>query len=305
MLRFTLRRILESVPLLFLLSLLFFALFQLIPGDYLTEMELNPSVPSERVQQLRQEYGLNDSLAVRYLKWTGQLLQGNLGYSFAQRRPAVELILERLGGTLKLTVAALILTLGLAIPLGVISALRVGQWPDRMSRAVSLIGLSIPVLLSSVLFLFLAYQTGWFPIGGQEGWLALILPSLTLALPSSAFLARTLRLELIDTLNQPFIIALLSRGLPRRRVLYHALRNAANPLISLTGLTVGGLLSGSVVVEKVFRWPGLGSLIVDSILTRDLFVALNAVLLAALLMIASNLVADLLLALNDPRIRYR
>lgn len=305
MLRFTLRRILESLPLLFLLSLLFFALFQFIPGDYLTEMELNPSIPPERVEQLRKEYGLDDNLATRYFKWAAQLLQGNLGYSFAQRRPAVELIMERLTGTLKLTVAALFLTLVLAIPPGVISALRVGEWPDRLSRSVSLIGLSIPVVLSSVIFLYLAFRTGWFPIGGQEGWLALVLPALTLALPSSAFLARTLRLELIDTLNQPFVIVLISRGLPQRRVLYHALRNAANPLISLTGLTVGGLLSGSVVVEKVFRWPGLGSLIVDSILTRDLFVALNAVLLAALLMIASNLVSDLLLALNDPRIRYR
>src|SRR5690606_2621582 len=280
MLRFTLRRILESIPLLLLLSVLFFVLFQLIPGDYLTEMELNPSIPSERVEQLRQEYGLDDHLVVRYMKWAGQIVRGNLGYSFAQRRPAVDLILERLGGTLTLTVAALFVTLAMAIPLGTLSAVRAGHWPDHLSRAISLVGLSIPVLLSSVLFLFLAYQTGWFPIGGQEGLQSLVLPALTLALPSSAFLARTLRLELIDILNQPFMVALLSRGLPRRRLLYHAFRNAANPLISLTGLMVGGLLSGSVVVEKVFRWPGLGSLIVDSIFTRDLFVALNSVLLA-------------------------
>ena len=306
MIQFLLRRILESIPLLFLLSLLIFALFELIPGDYLTEMELNPAVSQQQVQELRSAYGLEDPFYLQYFKWMSQIVRGNLGYSFAQQRPAVELIADRLGNTLILTAAAFLLALALSLPLAMWAALRPGAWPDRLSLLFSLFGLSMPTVLMSLLLLLFAYWTRpWFPIGGTGGVRHLILPSLTLALPLVAFIFRTLRLELIDALGQPYVLAAAARGLPQWRVVYHALRNALNPVISIMGLVLGGLLSGSVVVEKVFDWPGLGALTVASILQRDLFVALNCVLVAAVMMIAANLLADLLLAWNDPRIRYR
>ncbi len=305
MIRFLLQRSLESLPLLVLLSLLMFALFDLIPGDYLTEMELNPSVPPERVAELRLRYGLNEPFYKQYFQWVSGVLQGELGYSFSQQRPASALIRERLLNTLALTFSSLLLTLALSLPLGVWAAFRPGSWPDRFSLSFSVVGLSLPTIITSLLLLYFAYWSGWFPIGGFGGLTHLILPSFTLALPMVAIIVRTLRLELIDVLDQPYMLAATAKGLSHSRFLYHALRNALNPVISIVGLILGGLLSGSVVVEKVFGWPGLGALTVTSILERDLFVAINCVMTASILIVSANFLADLALALNDPRVRGR
>jgi peptide/nickel transport system permease protein len=304
MLRFASSRVLDAVPLLILLSFLVFALFKLIPGDYLTEMELEPTISRESVEKLRQDYGLDTPLIKQYWLWLTQVSRGNFGYSFAQRRSAAELIAERTVGTLTLAAMTLILTLAAAVPLAVIGAVRLGSWSDRLILWFSLMGLSIPTILSSLLLLYLAYLTGWFPIGGADSWRHSLLPAVTLAVPMTGFFTRTLRLELIDIFEQPYMLAVVAKGLPTRRIIWHALRNALNPIISLTGVTLGGLLSGAVVVEKIFSWPGLGALTVDSILSRDLYVALDCVLVSALVVILANLLADVLLAWNDPQIRY-
>lgn len=305
MLRFIGRRLLVSIPVLFLLSVLIFLLFQLIPGDYLSEMELNPSVSREQVDELRQDLGLDRSVPEQYLFWLRNLTQGDLGYSFSQRRPAATLIWERFKGTALLAFGALLIIGALAIPLGVIAALNLGSWIDKVILWGSLLGLSLPTVLAAISFLYLAYWTRWVPIGGSDSLLHALFPTFTLALPAASFFIRTTRLELIDALDQPYITAAAAKGLPQRRIAWHAFRNAANPLISLAGLTLGGLLSGAVIVEKVFSWPGLGSLTVDSILNRDLFVAIDCVLVSALMVILANLLADLLLALNDPRVRQK
>lgn len=305
MLRFAVHRLFESLPLFLLLSLLMFALFDQIPGDYLTEMELNPMVPPERVAELRLRYGLNEPFYIQYFHWLRGVLQGELGYSFSQQRPAFDLIRERLSNTLILTFTSLLLTLLMALPLGILAALRPGGWADRFGLSFSVIGLSLPTILTSLLFLYVAYWLEWLPLLGFGRPLHLLLPSFTLALPMVAIIVRTLRLELIDVMAQPYILAAEARGLPRRRLLYHALRNALNPVISIVGLILGGLLSGSVVVEKVFEWPGLGALTVSSIIERDLFVSINCVLTASVLIIGTNLLADFALAWNDPRVRER
>lgn len=302
---FLIRRLAQTLLLLFLLSLFVFLLFEMIPGDYLTEMELNPSVSSSRIEELRRQYGLDQPFYLQYFHWLKSVLSGNLGYSFAQQRPALSLIAERLSNTLLLAATALLMTLAMVFPIGIAAALFSGRWPDRLALAFSLLGLSSPTLLLSLLGLYVAFSTRWFPLGGLGGPKHWILPGLVLALPLSAYLIRQLRLEMIDALQQPYVLAAAARGLPRARIVRHALRGALNPLISLLGLSWGALLGGSVVVEKVFSWPGLGLLMVESILSRDLFVALNAILVSALLVILSNLLADLLLAWNDPRIRYR
>lgn len=303
MLFFTVRRMAHSFPMLLLLSLLVFSLFKLIPGDYLSEMELNPSISQDTVEKLRSEYGLEDPVWRQYFNWVGQTLTGNLGYSFAQHRPAATVIMERLQNTLVLAIAALLLSLALALPAAVWSALHFGDWEDRLILWATLLGLSVPTLLAALLGLLLAFWIPLLPLGGTGGLRHLFLPSLTLALPSAAFLARTLRLQLLAELSQPYVRASRARGVPHWRTLLHALRNALNPIISLVGLLLGALLGGSVVVEKVFNWPGLGALTVSAILERDLFVALNSVLLAALMTILANLASDILLALNDPRVR--
>lgn len=303
MLRFLIRRIGEMLLLLLLVSGLTFGLFKMIPGDYLSEMELNPSVSKQQLQELREAYGLDEPVYSQYFVWLGQLMRGNLGFSFWQRRSAAALIRERLSNTLVLTASAMFLTLLLGLPAAVVSALRAGDWPDHAFLGLSLLALSLPSILAALLFKYLAYWTDWLPIGGVGGPTHLALPALTLALPLIALLIRTLRAEMLETLRQPFVLAARARGLPRSRVVLHVVRNAANPVITLSGVLLGGLLSGAVVVEKVFDWPGLGALTVDAILRRDLFVAVNCVMAAALAFMIANLLADLLLAWNDPRVR--
>ena len=303
MIRLLQRRLLETAILVFLLSLLIFGLFAAIPGDYLSEMELNPAIPASQVERMRIEFGLDQPFHLPYFKWLSQIARGNFRYSFAQRRPATSLIAERAVNTLMLAGFALLFSLGLALPLAVVSSLYFNRWPDHLSRMISLGGMSLPTLLTSLLFLYLAFLTGWFPIGGTGTFRHVVLPALTLALPLFSLLTRTLRLELVDALSQPFITALRSKGLPGWRVFWYAFRYALNPIISLSGLIVGGLLSGSIVVERVFSWPGLGELTVASILSRDLYVALNCVLVASGMVIIANLAADIVLACNDPRVR--
>lgn len=302
--RFLLLRLRQTLILLFLLSVLIFGLFSLIPGDYLDEMSLNPAVSPQRVDALRREFGLDQPPYIQYFRWLREVLRGNLGYSFSQQRPAASLIVERFWTTFLLSGAALAIVVLLTFFLGIGSALRPSSWFDRTGLVMTLMGLSLSPLILSLGALYFAFASGWFPVGGFESPKSLILPALVLAIPPSAYLTRQLRLELIDALRQPFVWAAAARGLPPHRVVLHALREALNPMISLLGMTWGGLLSGSVVVERVFGIPGLGSLMVQSILYRDLFVALNALLLSSFLIIVVNLAADLMLAWNDPRIRY-
>ena len=228
MIRLLQRRLLETAILVFLLSLLIFGLFAAVPGDYLSEMELNPSIPASQVERMRTEFGLDQPFHLQYFKWLGQIVQGNFGYSFAQRRPATSLIAERAVNTLMLACFALLFSLGLALPLAVVSSLYFNRWPDHLSRIISLGGMSLSTLLTSLLFLYLAFLTGWFLIGGAGTFRHVVLPALTLALPLFSFLTRTLRLELVDALSQPFITALRSKGLPGWHVFWYAFRYALN-----------------------------------------------------------------------------
>ncbi|MBI4444965.1 MAG: ABC transporter permease [Acidobacteria bacterium] len=303
MLQFTLRRLFETFLLLVLLSLGVFALFSLIPGDFLSEMQLNPSMSPGTIDQLRQDYGIDRPFYVQYLLWLKQLLSGNFGYSFAQQRPAFDLIAERFSNTLLITLLAFAIIMLLALPVGVYSALRAGGWQDHLLGALSLFLFSVPTVVWALLILMAAFHGGWFTSAFSET-AEYFLPVVTLALPGAALVARVLRRQLLETLALPFMKALAAKGLSRRRVLTHAVRHALNPVISLTGSIFAALLSGAVVVEKIFSWPGIGALTVDSIFARDLYIVLNCVLLVGLLTVAANFLADVALAWNDPRIRY-
>ncbi len=301
--RFLLHRALQTLTVLFLLSLIVFGMIRMLPGDYLTEMELTSAAPRERIEEMRRNLGLDRPFYLQYLFWLGSLAQGDLGYSFAQQRPAAQLLGERFANTLLLALAAFAIVLPLTFALGITGALYAGRWPDRLGLGACLLGISFPRLLLALLVLYLAFQAGWLP-GSESGLRRLILPALVTAAPLSAFLARQLRFELLGSLEKLHVQAAAARGLPARRIVWIALRDALNPLISLLGLTWAGLLSGAVIVESVFSWPGLGLLMVESLRTRDLFVVVNGVLLSAGAIALSNLLADVLLAINDPRIRY-
>src|SRR5215469_910038 len=317
--RFLWQRVSHALVLLFGVSALTFLFTSLAPGDYFDEMRLNPQIAPETISAVRAQYGLNQPLPVRYASWVSSLAHGRLGFSFSYNAPVGPLLWARARNTLVLTVTAMVLAWGLALPLGFWSAEYRGRIQDSLvSWAMSGL-LVIPDLVLGLLFLLLAVRTGWFPTTGLVSSGAdalsplrrlrdiashLVLPVLVLALTTLPLLVRHIRAAVSEVLDAPFLRTARGHGIGRRRLLYrYALPAAANPLISLLGLSIGALLGGSLLVEVVMGWPGLGPLLVEAILSRDLYVVIGGVLLSTLLLVFGNFVADLLLYWADPRIR--
>jgi peptide/nickel transport system permease protein len=317
---FVLRRLLEAVPVLFGISALTFLLLQLAPGDYISTLGQNPAISPETLDSMRHRFGLDRPWFVQYLLYLRNIfLRFDLGESFTRHRPVAAVLWEGLGNTLLLAGAGAVVTWGLAIPLGAWAAARRGGALDRLLTGAASLGLAIPELLSGLLLLLLAARTGWFPIGGMRGsdWdhlgLAaqvldvlrhLVLPALVVGLVPLAMRMRQMRASLLDVLAQEYVTAARARGLSERRVLFHhALRNALNPMITLFGFTLGALVSGSFVAEVVFSWPGLGRITVEALLAEDSYLVMGSVLLSTAVLVAGNLIADVLLLAADPRLR--
>ena len=300
-------------------SVLSFVLVELAPGDYFAEMRLDPRVSEATVRALRVRYGLDRPLPERYVRWLASLATGELGYSFAYGQPVGPLLWPRLRNTLLLTVAANGLAWMLAVPLGAWWATRRRGVADASLAGLTAMLLALPDLVLALGLLLLAVRTGWFPTGGMvslgheqmsagERWRDvadhLVLPVTALVLGILPVLVRYVRASVADTLGAPFVRAARAHGIPEVRVLLqHALPAAANPLISLFGLSLAGLLSTSLVVEVVMSWPGLGPLMLEAILARDFYLVLGPVLASTLLLVGGNLLADALLLAADPRIR--
>jgi peptide/nickel transport system permease protein len=317
--RYFLRRTLHAVFLLFGVSLLTFLFSAMTPGNYFDEMRLNPQISPETVAALRTQYQLDRPLPIRYAHWLNAALHGQLGFSFAYNSPVAPLLWARARNTLLLTVTATFLAWLLALPLGVWSAARFGFAPDRILSSATAALLVIPDLVLALGLLILAVRTGWFPTGGlvsvnfdelsalqklRDLASHMLLPVLALVLGTLPMLVRHVRASVAEVLDAPFLRAALGHGIPHRKLLYnYALRAAANPLISLFGFSVGTLLSGSLLVEVVMSWPGLGPLLLESILARDLYVVIGGVLLSMIFLVGGNLFADVLLYYADPRIR--
>lgn len=315
---FLLRRIAHALVLLFGVSALTFLFTSLAPGDYFEEMHLNPQIAPETVSALRVQYRLNQSLPVRYASWVSSLARGRLGFSFSYNSPVGPLLWSRARNTLLLTVIAMVLTWSLALPLGIWSAEYRGRIQDSLVSWAMSVLLVIPDLVLGLIMLLLAVRTGWFPrgllsIGAdrlpplgklRDSVSHLALPVLALALTTLPLLVMHVRAAVCDVLDAPFIQTARGHGISRGRLLYrYALPAAANPLISLLGFSIGALLGGSLLVEIVMGWPGLGPLLVEAILSRDLYVVIGGVLLSTLFLVFGNFIADLLLYWADPRIR--
>lgn len=312
-----LRRLVGAVLLLVAVSAATFALDELAPGEPFAQMRLDPHISPDALATLERRYGLDDPLVERYLRWLGGAVRGDLGHSFARNLPVTRLVWPRVRNTLLLAVAATCLTWLLSLPLGIAAAARPGRRLDRLALGGTTALLATPELVLALLAVLLAARTGWFPTGGMatygvEGGLAraadvarhLVLPSAVLALGGLPVVVRHVRAAMIDALADPAVRAARACGVaPPRLVLRHALPLAANPMTTLAGLSIAGLLSASFVVEIVFGWPGLGALLLNSIHARDVHVIVAAVLLSCLLAVAGNLAADLLLRLVDPRVR--
>ncbi|HEY9697205.1 MAG TPA: ABC transporter permease [Trichocoleus sp.] len=316
------KRLLQALLTLLLASALSFFIVQLAPGDYLDVLRQNPQVSEETIQQLQQQFGLDKPIVQQYFLWLKQIItKGDFGVSFAYaQRSVTSLLWERIPATLMLSIASLLITWAIAIPLGIVGAVRQNQWLDRVLRVVSYIGQGFPPLITGLILLFFAQITSpLFPVGGMTsidhadltpigkildiGW-HMILPTLALSVTSFAGLQRIMRGELLDVLRQDYIQTARAKGLPEDRVIYvHALRNAVNPLITLLGFEFAGLLGGAFITETYFNWPGLGRLTLQAVQAQDVYLVMASLMMAAVLLIVGNLLADLLLKAVDPRIK--
>ncbi|WP_291296623.1 ABC transporter permease [Elioraea sp.] len=313
MLRYTLGRLASAIPVLFVVSLVSFAIIALVPGDMASEMA-GPSATAEELQRLRVQLGLDKPILQRMLEWYGALLRGDLGESVLLRRSVTEAILERLPVTLGLTFLALFFSIIFGVLAGMVAAVRPNSWTDQGVMALALIGLSLPDFWLGLVFIWaFAVQLGWLPTGGYVpfgenpiGWLrSMAMPATALALTQMGLLARMTRASMLDVLRQDYVRTARAKGLPGWVVVFrHAGANVLVPIITVAGVSVGILLGGAVVIEQVFSLPGVGRLIIGAIQRRDYPVIQGGLLLTATIFVLVNLAVDLLYAAVDPRVRY-
>ena len=311
--RFLVRRSLQALPLLLVISTLVFLLIHAAPGGPLAIYLSNPNVRPEDIERLRRALGLDRPLWQQYWSWLAAFAQGDWGYSFSDGRPVTARIVERIPATLELVGTSIVVALALTLPAGVLAAVRRGRWFDRTTTAVAVAGISLPAFWFGLLLqIVFAIGLGWLPSSGRTtlggGNLIdhvhhLVLPVTVLAVVQAAAWSRYLRGSMIETLAQPFVLAAHARGIPARAViLRHALRNAIGPVLAVVMVDAALLASGAVVTESVFAWPGLGSLFTEALARRDYTVLMALLMLTSTAIVLFNVVADAVHALVDPRI---
>ena len=318
---YVVKRVLQALLTLLLASALSFFIIQLAPGDYLSTLKTNPKISPERIEELRVQFGLGLPWIEQYKRWLWQVVsKGNFGQSFVYQRSVASLLWERIPPTLLLAISSLIVTWAIAIPLGIVAAVKQNRPIDRILQVISYTGQGFPSFITALLLLIMAQNISpLFPVGDMTSinhddlsvvgkfldivW-HMILPTIALSVTSFAGLQRITRGELLDVLRQDYIQTARAKGLPENRVIYvHALRNAINPLITLLGFELASLLSGAFIAEFFFNWPGLGRLILQAVTAQDLYVVMASLVMGAVMLIVGNLLADLLLKVVDPRIR--
>lgn len=305
MFRYLQRRLVLSIPILFLISVVVFFVMHVLPGDPVMAMLAGRSVSAEHVEQLRHEYGLDDPVVVQYFDFLSGAVQGDLGRSITTKRPVMQEILEQFPATLQLTLAAMAIAVVIGVISGVIAAIHQGSWIDAASMFVALIGVSMPSFWLALLLLFLfSFRLGWFPATGT-GVNNLILPAIALGVGEAAIIARLVRASMVEVMRQEYVVVARAKGLAARAVvLRHALRNAMIPVITVLGIQYGFLLGGAVVIETIFSRQGIGRLAVNAILARDYPLVQGTVLFAAAIYVFINLLVDVSYAWFDPRIHY-
>jgi peptide/nickel transport system permease protein len=308
MLKFLAQRLAQGLAVLLVVSALTFCLLSAAGGDALSGLREDPQVSAATLENLRRQYGLDQPLPARYAKWLAGAARGRLGESFYFHAPVSQVLWLRVGKTALLAGLALALALALAFSVGVLSVWRPRRWLDRFCEAVILLASSTPRIVLALLVLAWATRLGWFAVGAEARGLGVLRqmfwPALVLAAPLAAVFLAQAREGLTKALNEDFVRVARAKGLPERTVIFrHALRAALNPLLTIFGYSLGHLMSGSVIVETTLGWPGLGFLSVEAARSRDVPLLLGVVLVAAALVLAGNLLADLLLRFNDPRLR--
>ncbi len=320
MTRFISRRLLQIIPLLLAVTLISFGVMQLAPGDYLDTLRGQPTIRPETIERLRVAFGLDQPWYVQYSRWLWNALHGDFGYSFTYKIGVFTLIGQRLYYTFLLSLFSTFFAWAVAIPLGIYIARHRNGIVDRLANLFAFAAISLPGFFVALLAMWFAQQYHQFPVGGatspnyeslswggkvfDTGW-HLILPVLVLGTRGVAGLMRQMRGNVLETLSENYILAARARGVSERRVVWkHVFRNSINPLITLFGFELSGLLAGAALVENVMAWPGLGQLLLASVQARDIYVAMGSFVMGTILLIAGNLVADVLLAVTDPRIKF-
>lgn len=318
---YVVKRILQGLLTILLASILSFIIIQVAPGDYLDTLKQNPKIAEETIKQLTNQFGLDKPWYVQYWRWFVQVVtQLDFGTSFVYNRSVASLLGERIPATLLLAISSIIITWLIAIPLGILSAVKQSSWTDKILRVVSYLGQGFPSFITALVLLIIAqYLSPLLPVGNMTSlnhtelspigkildiaW-HMILPTIALSITSFAGLMRLMRGQMLDVMRQDYIQTARAKGLPEDKVIYvHGLRNAINPLITLLGFEFASLLGGSFIAEFFFNWPGLGRLILQAVTAQDLYLVMGSLTMGATMLIVGNLLADLLLKAVDPRIK--
>lgn len=292
------------IPVLIGVSFFVYFIMDLAPGDPAVIIAGEQATLAD-VERVREEYGLNDNVFVRYGRYMGNLLQGDLGESYISKRDVIETYKMRFPATARLAVTAMLIATAIAIPIGIYSAVNQNTWKDNLSVVFALIGVSMPPFwLGLLLVLTFALALGWLPSGGMDGWYSVILPATTSGTAYAALMTRTTRSSMLEVLRQDYLRTARAKGVSERKVITkHAFRNALIPIITVGGLQFGYILGGAVLVETVFAWPGVGRLIVDSIGMRDIPMVTGCVIISTMIVCIVQLLVDILYSFIDPRIK--
>ena len=316
--KYILKRILQVIPLLILVSLISFFIIRLSPVDPLAELRLNPSISQETLSKEMKRLKLDKPIYIQYASWAKSFVQGDLGYTSAGEKVSTKLK-ERIPNTLLLTSIVIFMTWIVGIPLGVLAAIKKETAFDRILTVVSSIGMAIPSFFFAILMLIFAVKTGWFPVGGLTSYdfnemsfcgkimdlsKHLVLPVIVLFTISLSGLQRQMRANMLEVLDSDYVKFARAKGLSENKVIFkHTLRNAINPMITLLGFEFAGLLSGAALTEYVFQFPGLGRLILEAVMKSDINLVMASLMMGTIMLILGNLIADILLMIADPRIR--
>src|SRR5690625_1274610 len=319
MIGFIVRRLLTAIPLLFAVSILAFVLISIAPGSILDVIQSQPDVSAEYIEDLERDFGLDKPWYVQYGYWLKNAVTGNLGDSWTYKIPVVDLLMQRVWATVLLSITSLLFAWSIAIPLGVLAAIYKDSIFDRISSLLAYAALSLPEFFLALLAVMFAANTGLFPIGGRTSieheflpfWAKigdiiyhLILPTIVLGIGGIASTMRIMRANFLDSIRAEYVTTARAKGVRERLIMFrHVLRNAINPLVSASGFAFASLLSGALLVENVMNYPGLGQLVFEALIKQDQYVVVGAVLMGSFMLLIGNLLADLLLAWIDPRIR--
>ena len=306
MLTYIVKRLLGMIPTLLLVAVVVFLFVHMLPGDP-ARLAAGPEADQQTVELVRQELGLDLPLPQQFVRYFSHMLQGDLGTSLRTKRPVSTEIADRFMPTLWLTLASMVWSVGFGMIIGIVSAVWRNRWPDRLGMTLAVSGISFPAFaLGMMLMQIFSVNLGWLPTVGASTWQHYILPSIPLGAAVAAVMARFTRASFVEVVQEDFVRTARAKGLSERRVIIkHALRNALIPVVTMMGLQFGFLLGGSIVVETVFNWPGLGRLLVDAVTQRDYPVIQGLVLLFSLEFILINLIVDVLYGVINPSIRYK